>query len=89
MARSGPAEGFTVINAESGIISPALLRTLSSPTSSGRERNGASACTRTEYVRPKRLKSFAYTLPRYTCIVSNTSVTGTPSWRALVRSMSA
>ena len=89
MARSGPKPGLTFISAASGTISPVDERTFSRPTSSALARYGASACTRTEYVRPNLLKSFTYRLPSYVCMVSNTSVTATPSWRALVRSMSA
>ena len=56
--------------------------------SSALARNGASAWTRTWYTRPKRLKSFTYSEPRYTCIVLNTSVTETPNCFAFTRSRS-
>ncbi|MCY1508148.1 hypothetical protein D9M68_424490 [compost metagenome] len=64
MARSGPKVELTFISAASGTISPEVERTFSMPTSSARARYGASAWTRTEYVRPNLLKSLAYRLPR-------------------------
>ena len=48
-----------------------------------------SACALTWYVRPKRLKSLTYSEPRYTCIVSKISLSGTPCAIALSRSTSA
>ena len=78
----------TEISVASGTILPSRERTLSAPMSSGRMRNAASACTFTCQLRPKRVKSFTYAEPRYTCRVSNTSLSATPSDFAFVRSMS-
>ena len=72
-----------------GTISPAELRVRRRAMSSVPSRNWPSACAITCHVRPKRLKSFTYAEPRYTCSVSNSSVSGTPCAFAFTRSTSA